>query len=156
MPRALPYETLHTSECQVGDPGACDSKIVRPVERFLTSAGRRTRVARWAQQAVDARPSPTMTPAWAVTVGFSALSRMFVDRIDPVDGLRFLHRLNIQVHYHRLIVATHQHTLQRLVCRRIDLLMRDIRRDEDEITSSASATYSSFSPQRMRALPRST
>ena len=55
-------------------------------------------------------------------------------RINPLDPLWHLHRLNIrQINRNSLIIAPHKHTLQRLVLIRIDLLMRHIRWHEDKI-----------------------
>jgi hypothetical protein len=40
---------------------------------------------------------------------------MLVDRIDPIDALGLLHRLDIEIDHHRLVVAAHQYAFQRLV-----------------------------------------
>jgi len=62
---------------------------------------------------------------------------MRMRRIYPLHRRRHLHRLNIrQIDRNSLIVTPHKHTLKRLVLIRVDLLMRHIRRDEDEVARS--------------------
>ena len=56
-----------------------------------------------------------------------------VDRVDPQHGLRLLHRRDVEIDGDGLAVAAHQHAFQHLVGAGIDLLMRHIGRDEDEI-----------------------
>src|SRR5579862_1956621 len=56
-----------------------------------------------------------------------------VDRIDPQHGFRLLHRLDVEIDGDGLAVAAHQHAFQHLIRAGIDLLMRHVRRDEDEI-----------------------
>jgi hypothetical protein len=59
---------------------------------------------------------------------------MLVDGVHPVDGLGLFHWFNIQVHYHRLVVAAHQNTFQCLIRAGVDLLMWDVGGDEDEVS----------------------
>ena len=55
-------------------------------------------------------------------------------RINPLDAFRHLDRLDIrQIDSNRLIVASNQYALQRLILVSIDLLMRHVRRHKDEI-----------------------
>jgi hypothetical protein len=56
-----------------------------------------------------------------------------VDRVDPGHVFRLLHRLDVEVDHHRLVVAAHQHALQGLVGRGVDLLVRHVRRHIDEV-----------------------
>jgi hypothetical protein len=63
---------------------------------------------------------------------------------------------NVEVDDHRLLAAAHKHARERLVVVRVDLLVRNVRRHVDEVARPASATNSSWSPQRMRALPLTT
>lgn len=59
-------------------------------------------------------------------------------RINPFDPLRVLDRHDIrQINSNGLSITTHQHTLQLLVFLRIDLLVRHVRRDVDEIPGSS-------------------
>src|SRR6187200_927251 len=61
-------------------------------------------------------------------------SRTFVDRVDPVDFLRFFHRLHItDVDDDGLIVRADEDALQHIVWIGVDLLVRDIGRYENEI-----------------------
>lgn len=63
--------------------------------------------------------------AMFVTVPCSMGMRMRMRRIDPMHRLRLLDRLNIrQIYSNCLAIASHEHTLQLLVRRSIDLLMR--------------------------------
>src|SRR5262249_15205499 len=57
-----------------------------------------------------------------------------VDRVDPRNVLRLLGRLNVEVDDDGLVVAAHQHAFERLVRARVDLLVRHVRRHEDEVT----------------------
>ena len=59
---------------------------------------------------------------------------MLVDRVHPVDGLGLLHRLDVQVDHDGFVVAAHQNAFQRFVGAGIDLLVRHVRRHEDEVT----------------------
>src|SRR5262245_3734186 len=59
-----------------------------------------------------------------------------MDRVDPWHLLRLLDRLDVEVDHHGLIVAAHQHAFERLVRAGIDLLMRHIRRYEDEVAGA--------------------
>src|SRR5271170_890000 len=54
-------------------------------------------------------------------------------RIDPQYGLGLLDRLDVEIDRYRLAVAAHQHAFQNLVRAGVDLLMRHVRRDKDEI-----------------------
>ena len=56
-----------------------------------------------------------------------------MDRIDPSDGLGLLDRLDVEIDGNRLAIAAHQHTFEHVVGAGIDLLMRHIGRDIDEI-----------------------
>ena len=53
--------------------------------------------------------------------------------VDPQHRLRLFHRLDVEIDRDRLAVAAHQHAFQHLVTAGIDLLMRHIGRDENEI-----------------------
>src|SRR5215218_3840507 len=57
-----------------------------------------------------------------------------VHGINPKHCFRFLHRLDIQVYRNRLTITTHQNALKDLVTAGIDLLVRNVGRDENEIT----------------------
>src|SRR6516162_1058499 len=56
-----------------------------------------------------------------------------VDGINPLHVLRLLHRLNVEVHDHRLAVAANQDAFQHLVRTGVDLLVRHEGRHVDEI-----------------------
>jgi hypothetical protein len=53
--------------------------------------------------------------------------------VDPQHRLRLFHRFDVQIDRDRLAVAAHQHAFQHLVTAGIDLLMRHVGRDENEI-----------------------
>jgi len=90
------------------------------------TADSRTRDARISQRA-----------AWGIRYGrrrrLTSPQPDRVDRVHPQYGLRLLHRLDVEIDRDGLTVAAHQHALQNLVRAGIDLLMRHVRRDEDEI-----------------------
>jgi len=79
-----------------------------------------------------------------------------VDRVDPEHLFVALDRLDVEIDDDRLVVAAHQHAFKGLFGGRVDLLVRHIGRDKDEVAGPASATYSRCSPQRIRARPFST
>ena len=79
-----------------------------------------------------------------------------MDWIDPRHVLRCFDRLDIEIDHHRLTIAADEHAFERLLAAGIDLLVRHIGRDVDEVAGPASATNSSRSPQRIRAFPRTT
>jgi hypothetical protein len=59
---------------------------------------------------------------------------VLVNRVDPVDCLRLLNRINVgNVYYHLFIVRAHEHALKRLVQAGIDLLVWDEGRHVDEV-----------------------
>ena len=49
-----------------------------------------------------------------------------------MDGLRLFDGSDVQVHHHWVLAAAHEHALQQLI-RGVDFLMRDVRRDVDEV-----------------------
>ena len=53
--------------------------------------------------------------------------------VDPGDGFGLLDRLDVEVHRDRLAVGAHQHAFERLVLRRVDLLVRHVGRHVDEV-----------------------
>jgi hypothetical protein len=68
-------------------------------------------------------------------------------RIDPEYSLRLLDRLNVKVDNDWLLVAPHQNAFQRRVAVRIDLLVRYVRRDIDEVAwSSFGQVLQPFAP----------
>lgn len=69
-------------------------------------------------------------------------------RIDPPNFFRLLNRVNIrQIDCNRLSVTPDEHTFQRIIRTRIDLLMRHVWRDVDKVTrSSLSHKLESISP----------
>src|SRR5215831_8829647 len=60
--------------------------------------------------------------------------RMWVNRVDPVHIFRGFYRLDIQIHDHRFLTASHEDTTKDLVLAGIDLLMGYERRDIDEVS----------------------
>ena len=58
---------------------------------------------------------------------------MSVDRVDPVNRFRLLHRFDVEIDDDGFLVAAHEDAFERLVGAGVDLLMRHVRRDEDEI-----------------------
>src|SRR3984957_6198444 len=64
------------------------------------------------------------------------LRRIAVHGIDPQHRLRLLHRLDVEIDRDRLAVAAHQHAFQDLVAAGVDLLMRHVGRNEDEIAGT--------------------
>ena len=54
-------------------------------------------------------------------------------RVDPEHLLGLFRRLYIEVHRHRLAVGAHQHAFQHLVAAGVDLLVRHVGRDVDEV-----------------------
>src|SRR5215475_3545020 len=82
--------------------------------------------------------------------------RSLVQIVDPADELRHLDRRDVEIHDEALLPATGEYTVQLELIARVDLLVRYIRRYVDEVPGSASATYSSRSPQRIRASPLTT
>ena len=75
----------------------------------------------------------TPTGDWTTGKSRSVRSGMLVDRIDPEHRFRLFHWFDVQVHHHGFVVAAHQHTLQRLIAAGVDFLVRNVRRDEDEV-----------------------
>src|SRR5215212_127155 len=63
----------------------------------------------------------------------SGLDSRLVNRIDPGNLLRLLHRLYVEIDDHGLVVAAHQHAFQRLVAAGVDFLMRHEWGDINEI-----------------------
>lgn len=59
--------------------------------------------------------------------------RMGVPWIDPIYSLGLLGRFDVKVDNDWLLVAPHQNTFERHVAVRIDLLVRHVRRDIDEV-----------------------
>src|SRR5262245_22177422 len=59
-----------------------------------------------------------------------------VHGIDPQHRLRLLYRFDIEIDRDRLAVAAHQDAFQDLVAAGVDLLMRHVRRHEDEIAGA--------------------
>ena len=79
-------------------------------------------------------PLPMRMSLFARTHNTQALRQPLMRRIHPPHTLGFLHHLQIrEVDRDGLAITAHQHTLQLLVLQRIDLLVRHIRRHEDEI-----------------------
>jgi hypothetical protein len=60
-----------------------------------------------------------------------------VDRVDPADLPRRFDGLDIEVHDHRLAVASHENALEGLVRGGVDLLVRDEGRNIDEIARTS-------------------
>ena len=79
-----------------------------------------------------------------------------MDRINPRNLLGHLDRLDVEVNHYRFVVAAHKDTFKRLILARINFLVRHERWHIDKSPGPASAVNSSRSPQRMRALPRTT
>jgi len=76
---------------------------------------------------------------------------MGVDRVDPVDGFRFFNRVDIEVDDHRFVIAAHQHALKRSFRVGINFLVRDIRRNKDEVAGfSFSRELKMFAPAHAR------
>src|SRR4051812_25142471 len=71
--------------------------------------------------------------SWAALL---LLVRIAVNGIDPQHGLGLLDRLDVEVDRDRLAVAAHQHAFQHLVRAGVDLLMRHVGRDENEIAGA--------------------
>src|SRR4051794_18174807 len=63
----------------------------------------------------------------------SLLRGIAMHGIDPQYRLRLLDRLDVDVDCHRLTVGAYQHAFQHFVTAGIDLLMRNVRRHEDEV-----------------------
>lgn len=66
---------------------------------------------------------------------FSAL-RMGMALVDPEHRFGLLHRGNIQIDDHRLLVAPDQNAFQCFSFERVDLLMRHVRRNIDKIADT--------------------
>src|SRR5579859_3708002 len=87
------------------------------------------------------RPASTAgwVPAFAGTTTFPhCLTGGFwlgvlVDRVDPAHFLRPFDGLDVEIDDDRIVVAAHQHAFERLVGRGVDLLVRHIGRDIDEV-----------------------
>lgn len=75
---------------------------------------------------------------------------------DPAHLFRRFDSGDIQVDDDRVLPASDDHALQRLVRAGVDLLMGHKRRHIDEAPGSASAINSSAAPQRIRARPFTT
>src|SRR3569833_288042 len=87
-------------------------------------------------QASPAIPGSMLRIARGMTrssaMALSRLRGIAMHGVDPQLRLRLLDRLDADVDSHRLAVGAHQHAFQHLVATGIDLLMRNIRRHEDE------------------------
>jgi uncharacterized protein YjbJ (UPF0337 family) len=57
-----------------------------------------------------------------------------VHGVNPKHRFRFLHRLDVQVYRNRLTITAHQNAFEDFVPAGIDLLVRNVGRDENEIT----------------------
>jgi len=102
------------------------------------------------------RPSGDVTRP-AVTGTGDRRATLPVDVVHPLHLLRIgLDVRQLEVDHDGLLPASHDHARQRRLRARVDLLVWHVRRDEDESPGPASATNSSRSPQRMRALPLAT
>jgi hypothetical protein len=77
-------------------------------------------------------------------------------RVHPQHLLGFFRRLDIQVDRDGFTIAAAQDALEDFRRARVDFLVRDVRRDVDEVAGAASAVNSRCSPQRMRARPFTT
>src|ERR1700733_16205090 len=53
--------------------------------------------------------------------------------VDPQNRLRLFHRLDVEIDRDRLAVAAHQHAFKHLVGAGVDLLMRHIGRNKNEV-----------------------
>src|SRR6476660_6180554 len=81
----------------------------------------------------DRRLRGSVAPNPARSSALLLLVRIPMDRIDPEHGLGLLDRLDVEIDRDRLAVTAHQHAFQHLVAAGVDLLMRHVRRHEDEI-----------------------
>jgi hypothetical protein len=73
--------------------------------------------------------------------------------IDPLHRLGLLDRLDVEVHRDRLAVAAAEHALERLVGAGVDLLVRHVGRDVDEVARPGLGGELELLPQRIRAGP---
>ena len=72
--------------------------------------------------------------------------------INPGDFFRRLGRCDVQIHNHRILPTSDQHTLERLVAARVDFLVRNVRWDIDEITRSGFGNvFQSLAPPHARS-----
>ena len=75
-----------------------------------------------------------------------------MNRIDPETASGTLDRLDIEIDYHRLLAAAHDHARQRRVGRGVDLLMRHEGRNKDEIARPGFGdVFEMFAPAHPRA-----
>lgn len=79
-----------------------------------------------------------------------------MDWVLPEDLFRLFDRFDIQIDDDRLLPGADKHAFQRFVAACIDLLVRHIRRHEDEIARPGFGDEFRFSPQRIRARPLTT
>ena len=56
-----------------------------------------------------------------------------MDRVDPINLFEPLSGIDIQVDHHGFVVAAHQHAFERCIAEGIDLLVRNVRRHENEV-----------------------
>src|SRR5215831_10146974 len=77
--------------------------------------------------------SSTTRPELDAVTASRLLRGIAVHGIDPQHRLRLLDRLDVEVDRDRLAVAANQNAFQHLIAAGIDLLMRHVGRDEDEI-----------------------
>src|SRR6266436_1063868 len=61
------------------------------------------------------------------------LRRIAMHGIDPQDRFGFLHRLDVEIDRDSLAVAAHQHAFKHLIAAGVNLLMRHVGRNENEI-----------------------
>src|SRR6202522_161719 len=77
------------------------------------------------------KTSKTLPHTWSRS---KPASRVFVmDIVDPVDGFRIHRRDDIEIDDDCRLTAAHHDALELVIPRRIDLLMGDVGRNEDEI-----------------------
>src|SRR5262245_47052331 len=60
-----------------------------------------------------------------------------MNRIDPLNLVRFLHRLDVEVDHDRFVVAAHHHAFERLARAGVDFLVGYERRHIDEIARTS-------------------
>src|SRR5205809_2399863 len=65
---------------------------------------------------------------------FGSISPMHV--VDPTHFFGRLDRRNLKVHYDGFLTASHEYAFERLVSAGVDLLVRNVGRDIDEVAGS--------------------
>ena len=79
-----------------------------------------------------------------------------MDRINPIDLFRLLHRRQIKIHHDRFLIASDHYAHKGFIRIGVDLLVGHERRHVNKIARPGFGKELNWSPQRILALPLTT